>query len=119
MHARLAISPKTGIRRCRTNRYCGCLWKQTMQVMQLNMYSKNVPKFEANVMVRNEFGSEAILSCVKYPKLDQKPCGNAWIAASAGAAPSPKYITTVMQPTTAEITASNQMARCGVAFSAC
>ena len=62
MHARLATSPKTGIRRWRTNLNCGWLWKQTIQVTQLNMYSKNVPKFEANVMVRKEFGSAAILS---------------------------------------------------------
>ncbi len=49
----------------------------TMQMMQLSMYSRNVPKFEANVIVSREFGSAAILSCVMYPKLDQKPCGNA------------------------------------------
>ena len=62
MHARLASRPKIGITRCRTNLNFGCLWKQMMQVTQLSIYSKNVPKFEANVMVRNEFGSAAILS---------------------------------------------------------
>src|SRR5438067_11734561 len=90
-----------------------------MQVTQLSMKSRKVPKFEAKVMVRNEFGRAAILSWVRYPKLDKKPCGNSWIAESAGAAPSPKYITTVMQPTMADMVANVQMARCGVRFREC
>ena len=48
-----------------------------------------MPKFDANVIVSNEFGSAAILSCVLYPKLESNPCGSAWIAESAGAPASP------------------------------
>src|SRR6516225_11565438 len=90
-----------------------------MQVTQLSMYSRNVPKFEANVIVRKEFGSAAILSWVVYPKLDQKPWGSACIAVSAGAAPSPKNTTTVRHPMIADIKASIQMARWGVRFVEC
>src|ERR1035437_49321 len=90
-----------------------------MQVRQLSMYSKNVPKLEASVVSRKVFGNAAILSCVVYPKLDQKPCGNALMAESAGAAPSPKNTATVMHPTTAEMAANVQMARCGVRFLEC
>src|SRR2546430_10691215 len=108
MQARLAISPNTGITKWRMTLKFGCLWKQTRQVTQLSPYSKNVPKFEASVTVRKELGRAAILSWVEYPKLDQKPCGNAWIAASAGALPSPKNITTVRQPNIAEIAARDR-----------
>src|ERR1700676_1555896 len=90
-----------------------------MQVMQLSMYRRNVPKFEASVVVRNVFGNAAILSWGVYPKLDQKPCGNAAIAASEGAPPSPKNTATVTHPTTAEMIASVQMALCGVRFLEC
>src|SRR6266568_7886013 len=114
MQARLATSPNTGITKWRTTLKLGCLWKHTRQVTQLNPYSKNVPKFEASVTVRKELGRAAILLWVVYPKLDQKPCGSAWIAASGGALPSPKNITTVRQPNIAEIAASVQMARWGV-----
>src|SRR5690349_1066653 len=114
MQARFATKPKTGITRCRTKLKLGCLWKHTMQVRQLSMYSRKVPKFDAKVMVRNEFGRAAILSCVKYPTLDRKPCGSAAIAESAGADASPKYMTQVKHPTTAVITANVQIALCGV-----
>src|SRR5208283_1805589 len=87
-----------------------------MQVAQLNAYKRNVPKLEASVTVSSELGSAAILSCVVYPKLDQKPCGRAWIALSAGAAAPPNTASTPMQPITAEMVASVQMARCGVRF---
>src|SRR6266700_3364361 len=111
MQARLAMSPNTGITKWRMTLKLGCLWKQTRQVTQLSPYSRNVPKFEASVTVRREFGRAAILSWVVYPKLDQKPCGNAWMAASAGAPASPNAITTATQPITAEIAANVQMAR--------
>src|SRR5437773_11798938 len=111
MQPKLASTPNTGIRRCRTTLNCGWLWKQTRQVKQLSPYSRNVPTFEASVIVRSEFGRAAILSWVVYPKLDQKPCGNAWMAASAGAPASPNAITTATQPITAEIAANVQMAR--------
>src|ERR1039458_5391944 len=90
-----------------------------MQVRQLSMYSKNVPKFEASVIVRKVFGNAAILSWGVYPKLDQKPCGKACMAESVGAAPLPKNTSTVMHPTTAEMTASVQIALCGVRFLEC
>src|ERR1035438_9240370 len=119
MHARFAMSPNIGINRWRKGLYLGCLWNATMQVTQLSEYSTNVPKLEASVTVRNEFGRAAILSCEKYPKLDQKPCGRALTVASVRAPASPKRLLTVMHPTTAEITASVQMARCGVRLRLC
>src|SRR5260370_41617477 len=90
-----------------------------MQVTQLSMYSKNVPKFEASVIVRKVFGNAAILSWVVYPKLDQKPCGKAWMAESAGGAPLPKKTIPVIHPTTAEMTATVQMALFGVRVLEC
>src|ERR1039457_5862141 len=51
-------------------------------MMQLSPYSRNVPKFEARVMVSRELGRAAMPSCVVYPKLDQKPCGRAFMATS-------------------------------------
>src|ERR1019366_10175922 len=101
MQARLASKPKMGIKRWRTKLNIGCLWKQTMQVMQLSMYNKKVPKLDARVIVRNVFGRAAILSWVVYPKLDQKPRGIAAMEASVGAKPSPKYTSTVIEPTMA------------------
>src|ERR1019366_9963776 len=88
-------------------------------MMQLNPYSRKVPKFDANVTVSSELGMAAIPSCVVYPKLDQKPCGSDLMAASAGAPASPNANITPRQPTTAEIAASVQMARCGVRFFEC
>ena len=90
-----------------------------MQVTQLNMYNRNVPKFEARVIVVNVLGRAAILSWLRYPKLDQNPCGKAWIAASVGAHASPNTISSAIQPVIAEITARVQMARCGLRFFAC
>src|SRR5579872_1689886 len=90
-----------------------------MQMTQLSAYSRNVPKFEASVTVISELGSAAIVSWEKYPKLDQKPCGSALITVSGGAPLSPKTIRTPMQPTTAEIPANAQIARCGVRFLEC
>src|SRR5512146_410395 len=119
MQARFATNPKTGITRWRTKLKLGCLWKHTMQVRQLSMYSRKVPKLEARVMVKNEFGSLAIVSCVRYPTLDRNPCGRAAMAESAGADASPKYMTQVKHPTTAVITAKVQMALCGVRFVLC
>ncbi len=34
-----------------------------MQMMQLSAYSTKVPKLEASVTVRSEFGSAAMVSC--------------------------------------------------------
>src|SRR5580698_4032580 len=119
MHAKFATSPKIGMNRWRRGLYFGCLWNATMQVTQLSEYNTNVPKLEASVTVRNEFGKAAILSCERYPKLDQKPCGRALMVASVSAPPSPKKLMTVRHPTTAEIAANVQMARCGVRFCAC
>src|SRR5450432_3516594 len=90
-----------------------------MQVTQLRAYNTNVPKLEARVTVSSEFGRAAIWSCEKYPKLDQKPCGRALIVASVRAPALPKRLQTVAHPTTAEIAASVQMARCGVRLRAC
>src|SRR6266852_6380933 len=90
-----------------------------MQVTQLSIYRRNVPKLEASVTVSSELGSAAIASCVVYPKLDQNPGGKALIAASCGAPASPNAITTATQPTSAEIAASVQMARCGVRLLEC
>src|ERR1035438_4925810 len=119
MHARLATSPNIGIKRWRKGLYFGCLWNATMQVTQLSAYNTNVPKLEASVIVRKEFGRAAILSCERYPKLDQKPCGRPLMVASVNAPESPKKLLTVTHPNTAEITASVQMARCGVRFWEC
>src|SRR5271157_3455003 len=90
-----------------------------MQMTQLSPYSRKVPKFDANVTVSSELGMAAIPAFVVYPKLDQKPCGSALMAVSAGAPASPKAIITPTQPTTAEIAANVQMARCGVRFFEC
>src|ERR1700674_3666866 len=90
-----------------------------MQVKQLNIYSRNVPKFEASVMVRRELGRAAIASCPIYPKLDQNPCGSALMVASERAGPSPNGTATARQPTNAEIVARVQMARCGVKLLEC
>src|SRR5664279_3719775 len=90
-----------------------------MQVRQLNAYNTKVPKLEASVTVSREFGRAAMVSCDRYPKLDQKPCGRALIVASDRAPALPNRLLTVAHPTTAEITASIQMARCGVRFCAC
>src|ERR1700681_4814569 len=88
-------------------------------MMQLSAYSRKVPKFDASVMVSRLLGNEAMVSWLGYPKLDQNPCGSALMAVSARGGPSPNSITTEIQPTTAEIVASVQMARCGVRFSEC
>src|SRR6516165_11156954 len=90
-----------------------------MQIKLLSPYNKKVPKFEARVTVSRELGSAAILSWLRYPKVDQKPCGKAWIVASVGALASPNTISSEIQPSAAEITASVQMARCGVRFLVC
>ena len=47
------------------------------------------------------------------------PALAALMVASVSAGPSPNTIETAMQPTTAEIVASTQIARCGVRFSEC
>src|ERR1019366_2320166 len=119
MHARFARSPNTGMMRWRNGLNLGCLWKATMQVAQLNAYSTKVPKLDARVTVRSEFGNAAILSCERYPKLDQKPCGKAFTVASVRAPALPKRLQTVAHPTTAEIAARVQMARCGVRLREC
>src|ERR1039458_6356971 len=119
MQARFATNPNIGINRWRKGLYLGCLWNATMQVAQLSVYNTNVPKLEASVTVRNEFGRAAILSCERYPKLDQKPCGRPLTVASVSAPESPKKLMTVRDPTTAEMAARVQMARCGVRFFPC
>src|SRR6516225_8005279 len=88
-----------------------------MQVMQLSMYNRNVPKLDARETAIKELGSAAIVSCDRYPVLDQKPWGSALMAESASAVASPNRFETVRQPTIAESTTSVQMARCGVRFS--
>src|ERR1035438_4726779 len=60
-----------------------------------------------------------MVSREKYPKLDQKPCGRALMVASVSAPALPKRLLTVQHPTTAEITARVQMARCGVRLREC
>src|SRR5208282_1318769 len=90
-----------------------------MQIIQLSPYSRNVPKFEASVTVSRELGNAAILSWVVYPKLDQNPCGNPWIAVSAGAPASPNANPTARQPTIAEIIPRLQKARGGRRFFEC
>src|SRR5450755_2490039 len=119
MQARFANNPNTGITRWRIGLKLGWLWYPTRQMMQLRPYNRNVPKLEANVIVRSVLGMAANLSWLEYPKLDQKPCGRAWIAASVGAPASPNMNTRARQPTTAEMAASVQIARCGLRFSEC
>src|ERR1019366_8702436 len=94
----------------------GWWWYATMQMIQLRAYSRNVPKFEARVTVSSEFGRAAILSWVVYPRLDHMLCGKACIAASVGAPASPNTAKTPIQPITAEMIASVQMARWGLRF---
>src|SRR5581483_6554034 len=120
MQPRFAISPNTGMIRCfRKLKLALDGLKATRQVTQLSMYSRNVPKFDARVIVNSEFGSAAILSWVLYPKLEKKPCGRVLIVASVGAVASPNTMFTYRHPTTPEIAASVQMARCGVRFFEC
>src|SRR6185312_8651970 len=90
-----------------------------MQMTQLRAYSKKVPKFDASVMVSSELGVAAICAGDIYPKLDQNPCGRLWSVAALKAPASPNKFDTVRQPSTAEIPASVQMARCGVRFFLC
>src|ERR1035437_1455846 len=90
-----------------------------MQITQLKAYRTKVPKFEASVMVSKLLGSAASLSCERYPKLDQNPCGKAAMTESAGALASPNTVARARQPNTAELPAKVQMARCGERFLSC
>src|ERR1035437_4412717 len=90
-----------------------------MQVAQLSIYNRNVPKLDASVTVSNVLGSAAIASCDMYPTLENSPCGSPLMAVSARAPESPNGTSTATTPTTAEMAASVQMARCGVKVSEC
>src|SRR5712671_2634671 len=90
-----------------------------MQMKQLSIYNRNVPKLEASVTVSSVLGSAAMASCDIYPTLENNPCGRALMAESCRAPESPNGTSTATTPTTAEIAASVQMARCGVRVSEC
>jgi len=85
-----------------------------MQMMQLSMYSTNVPKFEASTIMVKVLGKAAMWSCVVANQtLEKSPCGRVAIEASAIAEESPNTIKSAMQPMIAEMTARVQMARWG------
>src|SRR5580700_4328422 len=93
-----------------------------MQMMQLSMYNRNVPKLEASTIMVRVFGRAASRACeVANHTLDQRPYGSAAIAASLSeAAPaSPNTTSSAMQPITQEMIAKAQMARWGLRFLSC
>src|SRR5260370_22907421 len=90
-----------------------------MQMTQLSMYSRNVPKLEASTIMVNVFGRAASRAWeVANHTVDHRPWGSAAIAASLSeAAPaSPNTTNRAMQPITMEMMASAQIARWGLRF---
>ena len=84
-----------------------------MQMTQLSIYSTNVPKLDAStIMVRSDLGRPPSgREWWRTTRLTRAHAASVAIARSAIAEESPNTISSAMQPMTAEMPASVQIAR--------
>src|SRR5229473_1192161 len=90
-----------------------------MQTTLVRPYSTKVPKFDSSVTSNSPLGNDESDAFELIPIAYQMLCGSAAIVLSSGAEPPAKKYSAPYAPSTAEIVARTQMARCGVRFSPC
>src|ERR1700693_2366721 len=86
--------------------------KATIQTTLVSPYSTKVPKFDSSVTSNSPLGNDDSDAFELIPIEYQMLCGSPAMVLSSGAdAPAKKY-SAAYAPSTAEIVASTQMARC-------